>query len=68
MSEVWAAQRLLFSRKEVAVLLNLSPRQITRLIANDKLRVFRSGSRTMIHRDEVARFAGNVQMYTGPRS
>jgi len=65
---VWAANRLLFSRKEVALLLNLSTRQITRLITNEKLRIIRVGSRTLIHREEVVRFAQNVQPYTGPRS
>jgi len=34
MTAVWGASRLLFSREEVGILLNLSPRQITRLIHN----------------------------------
>jgi excisionase family DNA binding protein len=59
MSEVWAAQRLLFSRKEVSKLLNLSERQITRLIANEKLDIIRIGSRTLIHRNEVEKFSRN---------
>ena len=52
----WAAIRLiplkgrpkevLFSRREVAKLLNLSERQITRLIANEKLDIIRIGART----------------------
>jgi excisionase family DNA binding protein len=67
-AEVWAANRLLFSRKEVASLLNLSTRQITRLITNDKLRIIRSGSRTLIHRDEIYRFSLNTAPYVGPRS
>jgi excisionase family DNA binding protein len=67
-TEVWAAHRLLFSRKEVAKLLNLSERQITRLIVNERLRIVRVGSRTLVHREEVERFAKNVQPYTGPRS
>jgi excisionase family DNA binding protein len=58
---------LLFSRKQVALMLGLSTRQITRLIANDRLRITRIGSRTLVHRDEVHRFAANVQPYTGPR-
>ena len=66
MSEVWAANRLLFSRKEVSLLLNLSARQITRLLDNEKLRVTRVGRRTMVHRDEVARFAANGLPYTHP--
>ena len=57
--EVWAAQRLLFSRREVAKLLNLSERQITRLIANEKLDIVRIGARTLIHRDEVVKFSKN---------
>jgi excisionase family DNA binding protein len=59
MSEVWAAQRLLFSRREVSKLLNLSERQITRLIANEKLDIVRIGSRTLIHRNEVEKFSRN---------
>jgi excisionase family DNA binding protein len=66
--QVWAAARLLFSRKETALLLNLSTRQVTRLITNERLRIVRIGSRTLVHRDEVERFAKNTQPYTGPRS
>jgi excisionase family DNA binding protein len=58
-SEVWAAKRLLFSRKEVAKLLAISERQITRVIADGKLDIVRIGSRTMIARDEVEKFAKN---------
>jgi excisionase family DNA binding protein len=58
-TEVWAATRLLFSRREVAKLLNLSERQLTRLIADGKLDVVRIGSRTLVHRDEVQKFARN---------
>jgi excisionase family DNA binding protein len=65
---VYGMARLLFSRKEVALLLNLSTRQVTRLISNERLRIVRVGSRTLVHRDEVVRFAQNVQPYTGPRS
>jgi excisionase family DNA binding protein len=53
MTAVWGAGRLLFSRKEVGILLNLSPRQITRQIQNGKLRIVRVGRRTLIHKDEV---------------
>ncbi len=67
MSEVWAAHRLLFSRKEVALLLNLSQRQVTRLLDNEKLRMTRVGRRTLIHRDEVARFAANGLPFMNPR-
>ncbi len=63
---VWGAQRLLFSRAEVALLLNLSPRQITRQIHNDRLRIVRIGRRTMIHRDEVERFSKNGQPFMNP--
>ena len=59
MSEVWAAARLLFSRREVSKLLNLSERQITRLIDNQRLGIVRAGRRTLIHRDEVEKFARN---------
>ena len=68
MSQVWAAPRLLFSRAEVAILLNLSPRQLTRQIDNNKLRIVRIGRRTMVHRDEVERFAANGLPFMTPRS
>ena len=66
MSEVWAAKRLLFSRKEAAILLNLSPRQITRLVGNEKLRVVRLGRRTLVHRDEIKRFVENGLPFMNP--
>jgi excisionase family DNA binding protein len=59
MSEVWAASRLLFSRREVSKLLGISERQITRCIAANKLDIVRIGSRTMVARDEVLKFAKN---------
>lgn len=59
MSQVWGAGRLLFSRKEAALLLNLSGRQVTRLIQNDKLGIVRIGRRTLVSRDEILRFVGN---------
>lgn len=59
MSQVWGAQRLLFSRRETALLLNISPRQLTRVIANGRIDVTRIGRRTLIHREEVERFARN---------
>ena len=59
MSEVWAAHRLLFARKEVAKLLSISTRQLTRLIDNGKIDVVRVGSRTLIHKDEVEKFSRN---------
>ena len=65
---VWGASRLLFSRKEVSLLLNLSPRQVTRLIDNQKLRIVRVGRRTLVHRDEVRRFAENGLPFMNPRS
>jgi excisionase family DNA binding protein len=67
-TEVWGAHRLLFSRAEVAKLLNLSTRQITRLIANEKLRIVRVGSRTLVHKDEVHRFVQNGLPFMNPRS
>jgi excisionase family DNA binding protein len=67
MTAVWGASRLLFSRKEVGILLNLSPRQITRQIHNGKLRIVRIGRRTLIHRDEVERFAKNGLPFMNPQ-
>jgi excisionase family DNA binding protein len=67
-AEVWGAARVLFSRKEVALLLNLSTRQISRLILNEKLRIVRIGARTLIHKDEVHRFALNGLPFMNPRS
>jgi excisionase family DNA binding protein len=67
MTEVWGASRLLFSRREVAKLLNLSERQITRQIANGKLRIVRIGARTLVHREEVQRFAANGLPFMNPR-
>ena len=59
MSQIWAAQRLLFSRREAAILLAISPRQLTRLIGNEKLDIVRIGRRTLVHRSEIERFAKN---------
>jgi excisionase family DNA binding protein len=67
MSEVWAATRLLFSRKEVSKLLGISERQITRVIADGKLDIVRIGSRTMVARDEVLKFSKNgIHFLTKP--
>jgi excisionase family DNA binding protein len=49
--------RLLYSRKEVAKLLSVSERTITHLIDCDRLSIYRLGRRTLIHRDELLRFA-----------
>jgi len=59
MTEVWGATRLLFSRREVSKLLGISERQLTRLIANRKIDIVRIGARTMLHRDEIQKFARN---------
>jgi excisionase family DNA binding protein len=67
MSEVWGATRLLFSRREVSKLLGISERQITRQIANGRLRIVRIGARTLVHRDEVQRFAANGLPFMNPR-
>lgn len=67
-SEVFGARRLLFSRREASSLLNFSLRQIDRLIANRKLSVVRSGSRVLIHRQELHRFVNNGLPYSHPNS
>jgi excisionase family DNA binding protein len=54
---VWAATRLLFSRKEASILLGLSPSSVTRAIDNGKLDIVRKGRRTMIARAELERYA-----------
>ncbi len=49
--------RLLFSRKEAALMLGLSERSITYAIDNNRLSITRYGRRTLIHRTELQRFA-----------
>lgn len=49
--------RLLYSRREAARLLSISERSLTHLISNKRVSVTRVGRRTLIHRDELLRFA-----------
>lgn len=52
-----ASDRLLFSRKEAAAMLGVSERTITYAIDYKRLDVIRIGRRTMLHRNELTRFA-----------
>ena len=56
MSEVWAASRLNFSRKEAALLLGISTRSLDYAEKNDRITYTRLGRRCLIHRDELLRF------------
>lgn len=55
---VRGANRLLFSRRETALLLTLSERSIDYLIANGSLASVRKGRRRLISRDALECFAG----------
>jgi excisionase family DNA binding protein len=50
--------KLLFNRSEFASLTGLSLRTVSYLIADRKIRVKRVGSRVLIPRTELLRFAG----------
>jgi excisionase family DNA binding protein len=56
--EVWAASRLLFSRTEVALLLNLSERSVDYLVSGNRLNSIKKGRRRLFTRDAVLNFAG----------
>jgi excisionase family DNA binding protein len=56
-----ATDRLLFGRRECASMLGVSERTLTYAIAYNKLNVVRIGRRTLIHRDELLRFAKKDQ-------
>lgn len=55
---IWGASRLLFSRKEVALLLNISERSLDYLVAGNRLPSVKKGRRRMFTRDAVENFAG----------
>lgn len=57
-TQVWAASRLLFSRKEVAALLNLSQRSVDYLLSNNRIPSVKKGRRRLITRDAIECFAG----------
>lgn len=57
-SEVWAAHRMLFSRKECTRLLNLSQTSVDRLLRSGKLGSVKKGSRRLITRQQLLDFAG----------
>jgi len=50
-------EKLLYTKREAAALLSISPRKLDDLIAHDQLRVRRVGRRTLIHAVELERFA-----------
>jgi excisionase family DNA binding protein len=50
-------ERLLFSRREAAILLNLSLRTLDNLVARGELRVRRVGRRRLVERRELERFS-----------
>ncbi len=60
-NEVWAAQRLLFSRSEASKLLGVSERFIDYAIANGRLSSIRKGRRRLISRDSLLNFASTDQ-------
>lgn len=49
--------RLLYSRKEAATIISISVRQLDYLIERSHFKVTRIGSRVLIHRQEIERFA-----------
>lgn len=51
-----ATQKLLYTKRETAELLSLSPRTIDNLIARNELRVKRVGKRVLIISDSLHRF------------
>lgn len=55
---VWGANRLLFSRREVASLLNLSERSVDYLISSGRLPSTKKGRRRLVSRDALECFAG----------
>ena len=55
---VWGANRLLFSRREVASLLGISERSLDYLVAGNRLQSVKKGRRRMFTRDAVENFAG----------
>lgn len=61
MSQVWAAQRLNFSRKEAALLIGISTRSLDYAEVNGRITYTRHGSRCLIHRDELLRFGTHDQ-------
>jgi excisionase family DNA binding protein len=61
MSQVWAAQRLNFSRQEAAILLGISTRALDYAEVNGRIKYTRLGRRCLIHRDELLRFGTHDQ-------
>lgn len=59
MTEVWGAKRLLFSRKEAALLLGVSRRTVDFLISTNRLSSSKIGSRRMIPRDALLNYYGS---------
>ena len=50
--------RLLFGRKDAARILSVSPSFMTKAIRAGSIHVVRVGGRTLIHRNEIHRIAG----------
>lgn len=50
-------KKILLSLKEVSVLVDLSLRTTTKLVASGELKSIRVGRRRLVHRDELERFA-----------
>jgi excisionase family DNA binding protein len=61
MSQVWAAQRLNFSRREAALLLGVSVRSLDYAESLGRLTYTRLGRRCLINRDELLRFGTHDQ-------
>jgi excisionase family DNA binding protein len=50
-------EKLLYTKRECALMLSLSARTIDNLIATKQLRVRRIGRRVLVHRETLTRFA-----------
>ncbi len=61
MSQIWAASRMNFSRREAADLLGISTRSLDYAEVNGRIRYTRYGRRCLIHRDELLRFGKHDQ-------
>jgi len=58
-SPVWGAGRLLFSRHEVASLLNLSLRSVDSLLASGRIDSVKLGRRRLVSRDQLLNLGGH---------
>ncbi len=59
MRQVWAAPRLLFSRREAALLLGISTRSLDYARDYGRIEYVNLGRRRLVHRTELERFAAH---------